>query len=214
MTAVHAGRLAGIELGGTGIVNGVGGVGLMVLQVLAAAGVRPIAVADSADKGDLARAAGAAETIVLEGGVGYDELPDRVRELTAGAGADYYFELVGSCETMLAGLRALGRAGTCTIIGYTGEDLVVSPVELSRDTAPKPRPPNTKGSKSTVRARRSTPDPSVIGKSSVAGSTASHLTIAADSPISQVTVSRELRYDPGGNPISRMNALLKAAPDS
>jgi 2-desacetyl-2-hydroxyethyl bacteriochlorophyllide A dehydrogenase len=130
MTAVHAARLAGIELGATGIVNGVGGVGLMVVQVLAAAGVRPIAVADSADKAGLARAAGAVKTIVLDGGAGYDELPDRVRELTGGAGADYYFELVGTEETMRAGIRSLARRGTAVLIGYTSDDLRIHPIDL------------------------------------------------------------------------------------
>ena len=130
MTAVHAARLAEVTLGGTGIVNGVGGVGLMVLQVLAAAGVRPIAVADSAEKAELARDAGAAETIVLDGGAGYDELPDRVRELTTGAGADYYFELVGTEETMRAGIRSLGRRGTAVLIGYTSDDLRIHPIDL------------------------------------------------------------------------------------
>jgi propanol-preferring alcohol dehydrogenase len=130
MTAVHAARLAGVELGGTGIVNGVGGVGLMVLQVLHAAGVRPIAVADSAIKAELARAHGAAETIVLEGGAGYDELPDRVRELTAGDGADYYFELVGTEATMRAGIRSLARRGTAALIGYTSDELRIHPIDL------------------------------------------------------------------------------------
>jgi D-arabinose 1-dehydrogenase-like Zn-dependent alcohol dehydrogenase len=130
MTAVHAARLADVELGGTGIVNGVGGVGLMVLQVLAAAGARAIAVADSADKAGLASAAGAGEVIVLEGGSGYGELPDRVRELTQGAGADYYFELVGTEETMRAGIRSLARRGTAVLIGYTSEDLRIHPIDL------------------------------------------------------------------------------------
>jgi propanol-preferring alcohol dehydrogenase len=130
MSAVHAARLAGVELGGTGVVNGVGGVGLMALQVLHAAGVRPIAVADSAAKAELARGVGAAETIVLEGGAGYEGLPDRVRELTAGAGVDYYFELVGTEETMRAGIRSLARRGTAVLIGYTADELRIHPIDL------------------------------------------------------------------------------------
>lgn len=130
MTAVHATRLAGVELGQTAVVNGVGGVGLMVLQVLAAAGVRPIAVADAEDKAALATDAGATDVIVLEGGEGYDTLPDRVGELTGGAGVDHYFELVGTTETMRAGIKSLGRRGTCVLIGYTGEDLQIHPIEL------------------------------------------------------------------------------------
>jgi propanol-preferring alcohol dehydrogenase len=130
MTAVHAARLAGVQLGQTAIVNGVGGVGLMVIQVLTAAGVRTLAVADSDDKAQLARAAGASAVILLEGGEGYEELPDIVRERTRGAGADHYFELVGTEETMRAGIRSLGRRGTCVLIGYTADELRIHPIDL------------------------------------------------------------------------------------
>jgi alcohol dehydrogenase, propanol-preferring len=129
MTAVHAARLADAQLGGTGIVNGVGGVGLMVIQVLAAAGVRTIAVADSQEKAQLATDAGAVEVIVLDGGSSYDDLPDRVRDLT-GEGADYFFELVGTEDTMRAGIRSLTRRGTAALIGYTSEELRIHPIDL------------------------------------------------------------------------------------
>jgi alcohol dehydrogenase, propanol-preferring len=130
MTAVHAVRLADVRLGSTVVVDGVGGVGLMVIQVAAIAGARVIAVADAQAKAALARDAGASDVVVLEGGNGYETLPERIGELTGGLGADHYIELVGSQETMIAGLRSLGRAGTCTLIGYTGDDLTVNPVEL------------------------------------------------------------------------------------
>ena len=130
MSVVHASRLAGIGLGDTVAVNGIGGVGLMAVQVALAAGGRVVAVADSEEKGELARDAGAAEVVVLEGGEGYDGLPDRIRALTDGAGADHYVELVGTEATLLAGIRSLGRAGKLVIIGYTGEHLNVHPIEL------------------------------------------------------------------------------------
>jgi alcohol dehydrogenase, propanol-preferring len=130
MTAVHACRLAGVGLGETALVNGVGGVGLMVIQAAAAAGARPIAVADAEVKADLARAAGADQVIVLHTAEAYESLPERVRECTAGAGADTYFELVGTTTTMRAGIRSLGRAGRAVIIGYTSEELQIHPVDL------------------------------------------------------------------------------------
>ncbi len=130
MTAVHAVRMADVRLGTTTLVNGVGGVGLMVIQVAAIAGARVLAVADAEAKAQLARDAGADDVIVLEGGQGYDGLPDRVRELTDGLGADHYFELVGTADTMRAGIRSLGRSGTCMLIGYTGDELAIHPVEL------------------------------------------------------------------------------------
>lgn len=130
MSVVHASRLAGLGLDDTVVVNGVGGVGLMAIQVATAAGARVIAVADSDVKADLAYEAGAVESVVLESGAGYDDLADRIKLLTDGAGADYYFELVGTEQTMLAGIRSLGRGGKLVIIGYTGAHLNVHPVEL------------------------------------------------------------------------------------
>jgi threonine dehydrogenase-like Zn-dependent dehydrogenase len=87
-------------------------------------------VADSADNAALARDAGAADVITLEGGEGYETLPDRVRELTGGEGADYYFELVGTEATMSNGIRCLGRRGTCVLIGYTADELKIHPIDL------------------------------------------------------------------------------------
>jgi alcohol dehydrogenase, propanol-preferring len=130
MSVVHAARLAGIALGDTVAVNGVGGVGLMAIQVAHGAGARVIAIADSEAKADAARGVGAAETLVLPAGKGYDELPARIRELSAGVGADHYVELVGTSETMLAGVRSLGRGGKLVIIGYTDEHLDLHPIEL------------------------------------------------------------------------------------
>lgn len=130
MSVVHASRLAGIGLGDTVVVNGVGGVGLMAIQVAVAAGARVIAVADARSKADLARTLGAADAIVLEGGEGYDGLPELVRELTGGAGADHVVELVGTGDTIRAGIRSLGRSGTFVIIGYTADHIDIHPIEL------------------------------------------------------------------------------------
>jgi 2-desacetyl-2-hydroxyethyl bacteriochlorophyllide A dehydrogenase len=129
MTAVHAVRLAGVSLGETVVVNGVGGVGLMVIQVARAAGARVLAVADSEEKAALAEQVGAYATIVL-GGDGYDAVAGRVRELTDGAGSDHFFELVGTGASMLAGIRGLARRGTFVSIGYTSDELTIHPVEL------------------------------------------------------------------------------------
>ena len=127
MSAVHATRLARVGLGSTAIVNGIGGVGLSVVQVARAAGARVIAVADGESKAELAREHGAWMAIVVED---YGELPGRTRELTGGAGADFFFELVGTGETMRAGIRSLGPDGCLALIGYTGDDLAIHPIEL------------------------------------------------------------------------------------
>jgi propanol-preferring alcohol dehydrogenase len=129
MTAVHAVRLASVSVGDSAVVDGVGGVGLMVIQVARAAGARVLAVADSEAKAAVAANAGASATVVL-GDDGYGSVAARVRELTGGAGSSHFFELVGTEASMQAGLRGLARHGTFVSIGYTGDELRIHPVEL------------------------------------------------------------------------------------
>jgi len=129
MTAVHALRLADVRFNDTVVVDGVGGVGLMVMQAAAAAGARVIAIADNDARTPLAKDAGATSVIVL-GEDGYESVADRIREETGGRGADHFFELVGTTASMLAGVRGLARRGTAVIIGYTDQELQMHPVEL------------------------------------------------------------------------------------
>jgi propanol-preferring alcohol dehydrogenase len=130
MTAVHATKLSGLRLGATAVVNGIGGVGILVVQAARAAGARVIAVADSAEKRDLALSHGAAEGIIIADGQDYAALPAAVRELTAGRGVDVFFELVGTTETMTAGVRCLAKGGTFVATGYTDQPLNVHPIEF------------------------------------------------------------------------------------
>jgi len=130
MAAVHAVRSAGVGLRSVAIVNGIGGVGLMVTQIARLAGADVIAVGDSDAKLALAKEFGATATLRAADAKEYETLPNRVQALTAGAGADYFFELVGTTATMAAGLRSLGKRGTFVSIGYSGDDLVVNPVDL------------------------------------------------------------------------------------
>jgi alcohol dehydrogenase, propanol-preferring len=130
MTAVHATKLSGLRLGTTAVVNGIGGVGILVVQAARAAGARVIAVADSAEKRDLALSHGAADGIIIAGAQDYATLPSAVRELTAGRGADVFFELVGTTETMTAGVRCLAKGGTFVATGYTDQPLNVHPIEF------------------------------------------------------------------------------------
>jgi propanol-preferring alcohol dehydrogenase len=129
MTAVHAVRLGGVSLGDTVVVNGVGGVGLMAIQVAYDAGARVIAVADSAAKAQIARDAGASDALVL-GEAGYADVAEQVRDLTSGRGATHFIELVGTSDSMMAGVKSLGRRGIFVSIGYTTETLTFHPVDL------------------------------------------------------------------------------------
>jgi alcohol dehydrogenase, propanol-preferring len=119
-----------VTLASTAIVNGVGGVGLMVIQVAKLAGADVIAVGDTEAKLALAKEYGATETVRVADAKEYDSLPERIQKLTAGAGADYFFELVGTAASMSAGFRSLGKRGTFVTIGYSGDLLTINPVDL------------------------------------------------------------------------------------
>jgi propanol-preferring alcohol dehydrogenase len=130
MTAVHATRMSGLQSGQTVVVNGIGGVGILVVQVAAQAGATVIAVADSDAKADLASRHGAADTIMLSQGDNYTALPEAVRSRTGGRGADVFFELVGTTDTMTAGIRSLAPRGRFVSTGYTDQSLQIHPIDF------------------------------------------------------------------------------------
>jgi len=130
MTAVHATRMSGLASGQTAVVDGVGGVGILVVQAAARAGATVIAVADSAAKADLAAKHGAADAIVLAPGDDYAALPEAVRSRTGGRGADVFFELVGTTDTMTAGIRTLAPRGRFVSTGYTDQPLSIHPIDF------------------------------------------------------------------------------------
>ncbi len=103
-----------------------GGVGLLLTQLAAACGARVIATTSTDDKAELARAAGAAEVLR------YAEVPDRVRELTGGAGVAVAYDSVGA-TTFDASLAALRRRGTLVLFGAaSGPVPPVDPQRLNR----------------------------------------------------------------------------------
>jgi len=130
MTAVHATRLSGLRLGQTAVVNGIGGVGVLVMQAAVRAGARVIAVADSDAKRQLALSHGASDAVLAGEPEDFAGLPAAVRELTGGRGADVFFELVGTTDSMTAGVRCLAKGGRFVSTGYTDQPLSVHPIEF------------------------------------------------------------------------------------
>jgi NADPH2:quinone reductase len=102
-----------------------GGVGLLLVQTLRAAGARVIGTCSTAEKEALARDAGADEVIRYDGG----DFADEVRRLTAGRGVDVVYDGVG--RTSFDGsLRALRTRGLCVLYGQASGP--VPPLELQR----------------------------------------------------------------------------------
>ena len=90
-----------------------GGVGSAAVQLAVAAGARVIATVGDDEKAALVKSLGA------ELAVNYrtDDLVERVREATSGAGVDVCFDGVGG-ETMMRSLACLGRGGRHLVVGF------------------------------------------------------------------------------------------------
>ncbi len=130
MTAIHATKLSGLRLGDTAVVDGIGGVGILVVQAAAGAGARVIAIADSEGKIALANEHGASGAVLVDTPERYDSVPEAIRELTGGRGADVFFELVGTTQTMNAGIRSLAKGGRFVSTGYTDQSIQIHPIEF------------------------------------------------------------------------------------
>ncbi|WP_214369631.1 quinone oxidoreductase family protein [Pseudonocardia sp. H11422] len=103
-----------------------GGVGLLLTQLAAAKGARVIGTVSTAEKEELARAAGAAEVIRY---TEIDDLAAEVRKLTDGAGVDVVYDSVGA-TTFDAGLAGLRRRGMLVLFGASSGP--VPPVDPQR----------------------------------------------------------------------------------
>ena len=132
MTAVHSSRRAGTKMGDIVAVNGIGGVGLMCIQIAKICGARVIGIADSEEKAELAKKAGADDTIIVSPPYdGYKKLGERIRKITNDKGLDIFYELVGTTNTLNAGVDSLGIGGRLMIIGYKAkQNLNFYPVDL------------------------------------------------------------------------------------
>jgi len=123
-TALHARSAAGLPAGATAVVVGCGGVGLALVQVLALAGVRVLAVSRDPAKLTLAAGLGAEDTLPAEG------MAAAVRARTGGRGADAAFDTAGTSVTMRDGVAALAKGGALVLVGYGTDRLDLHPLDL------------------------------------------------------------------------------------
>jgi threonine dehydrogenase-like Zn-dependent dehydrogenase len=113
--AVNAVEAADVRLGDDVAIIGAGFMGNLVQRLVALRGVRSLLVADArADALDRAGAIGASRLV----DVTQESLPDTVRTLTDGRGADITFECTGT-QRALAGCGDIARmSGTIAIVGF------------------------------------------------------------------------------------------------
>lgn len=101
-----------LRSGETVLVHGAaGGVGTATLQVAKGYGARTIAVVSTEEKAAVARAAGADETVLLDG------FRDAVTTLTDGRGVDVVVDVVGG-PAFTDSLRVLATQGRLLVLGF------------------------------------------------------------------------------------------------
>ena len=100
-----------------------GGVGLLLTQMAHRLGARVIATTSTAEKAELARLAGADELL------SYEDVPDKVRELTGGTGVAAVYDGVGTA-TFDASLASLRLRGSMVLYGQSSGP--VPPFDLQR----------------------------------------------------------------------------------
>ena len=119
ITAYHAVRKAVPDLfpGTTAVVQGVGGLGHIAVQALAAiTGTRIVVVDRNPDALALAKQIGADETVLADG-----THIDAVKDLTNGRGGDVVFDFVAEQGAELDAWQMTAPAGSQYILGYGGE---------------------------------------------------------------------------------------------
>jgi threonine dehydrogenase-like Zn-dependent dehydrogenase len=113
--AANAVEAAGVRLGDDVVLIGAGFMGHLVQKLVALRGVRQLIVADARPDA-LARAAEYGATRIVD--VRNDSLPDVVRSLTDGRGADVTFECTGSQQALTTTGDTTRMSGTIAIVGF------------------------------------------------------------------------------------------------
>lgn len=127
VTAVHAVQRGRVTPGETVAVVGVGGCGSAALQVAAQYGATVIGLDVTDEKSQRALTLGAHAAANLND----TPLPEAVRGLTGGFGADVIIDTVGSAETIQQSALALARGGRLVILGYTQERPAIDPRQIA-----------------------------------------------------------------------------------
>ena len=129
MTALHAVDRADVRLGDKVLVIGIGGVGSIVTQLLAASGVTVLAVDSDPTKEAWARRQGATSFFPAADA----ELAAQIQSICDGIGADRVIDVVGLESTMALGFASLRRGGRMVVVGYTPEAFPLSGKELAQN---------------------------------------------------------------------------------
>jgi propanol-preferring alcohol dehydrogenase len=130
VTAVHAYRKAGLQVNDAAVVLGVGGIGLVLVQLLHAAGVRTLAVDCDRSRFEPAVRAGAARALAIN----ERELHRLVQDWAGSdhGGVDCVFEMVGAADTMNSATEFVRPGGQIVVIGEEAEFPAVDTIKIAQ----------------------------------------------------------------------------------
>ncbi|HEV3137302.1 MAG TPA: alcohol dehydrogenase catalytic domain-containing protein, partial [Pirellulales bacterium] len=128
VTAVHAYRRARIGVNDTVVVLGAGGIGLILTQLLKAAGAKVVVVSRAQQSLRMAAEFDADLMLLADA----PECADEIREFSAGEGASCVFECVGASDTMQAAASFSSPGGQIIVIGEEPEFPRIDTIQIAQ----------------------------------------------------------------------------------
>ncbi len=128
ITAVHAYRRARVRVGDPVVVLGAGGIGLILVQILKAAGALVAVVSRSKEALGMAMDEGADLAVLINS-------TDAARQITmfsAGQGAQCVFDCVGTAATMRAAASFAAAGGQIIVIGEEPEFPAIDTIQIAQ----------------------------------------------------------------------------------
>ncbi|MEL6107760.1 MAG: galactitol-1-phosphate 5-dehydrogenase [Planctomycetota bacterium] len=120
--AVHAANRTPVQLGDTAVVIGSGMIGLLTIQAIRLAGCANVIAVDL-DQGRLDKALEFGATAVLK--ADDVDVPEEVKKLTHGRGADVAIEVVGATATINTAIDSVRKGGSLTLVGNLAPNVEV-----------------------------------------------------------------------------------------
>ena len=124
--ALHSVDLGHLPFAGTALVVGCGPIGLLLIQLLKAAGASPVLAVEPLAHRREAAARYGADAVADPGSV-----PGRVREL-AGVGVDVAFEAAGTDEGVRLAVESVRPGGRVVLAGIPGDDAIRFQASVAR----------------------------------------------------------------------------------
>lgn len=111
--ALHSISIAGIKLGDTAVVVGIGMIGIFIVKLLKLSGIKVIAIDLDDNKLEQAKQSGADFILNAQS----ENLENKIKELCNGRGADFAFEAVGITPTVTTAVSSVRKGGTVVLVG-------------------------------------------------------------------------------------------------